>query len=71
MHGLGELLGLPGQLIELGQGVLGGIGEGGCAPDARDGRHTDDRANKGFTDNEIRQGRAVKFQDFESFDCVD
>jgi hypothetical protein len=46
-------------------------GEGGCAPDARDGRHTDDRANKGFTDNEIRQGRAVKFQDFESFDCVD
>ena len=71
IHRLGELFGLPGKLVELGQRVLGGIGECGGAPDAGDGRSTDDCAHERLPDNEIRQGRAVKLQDFESFDCVD
>ena len=71
VHGLGELLGLPGKFVELGQGVLGGVGKCRAAPHPRDRGHTNDYSDQRPANNEIRHGRAVKFQDFESFDCVD
>ena len=71
VHGLGELFGLAGKLVELGESVLGRVGHGGGTPHTSDGRHTDDCPDQRLADNEIRHERAVKSQDFESFDCVD
>ena len=53
MHGLGELLGLPREFGELGQSVLGRVGEGRRGPDAGDSRNTDDDTDKRLTGNEF------------------
>jgi hypothetical protein len=63
MHGLGELLSLPGKLADLGDGVLGGIGEGRWRDDAGGGDQTGERTGKPSVSIGVGETVAAKFHD--------
>jgi hypothetical protein len=66
MHGLGQLLGLPGQLVELCDGIHGRIGKGRVGQHDSCHREACDRYCKPPVTKEFSEGHAVKIQDYAS-----
>ena len=58
VHGLGQLLGLPGQFVELGDGVLGRIGGSRGTPPTRNQGNRCDSSGQRLEQHEF----SVKFQ---------